>query len=355
MTTTTTEATGRMPSRWVALEDRDDAWNVLSRHQGLMGAGSGGKVDHLMTAQEVLDATDLNITVRKYPVHVDISPERDGNRLIRSKKYYMTGHEHGGELVIYGPVSDKYEIVQPVEALSIFDEVVAAHGEAYYSAAWNLPEKCRMGVTISMPEQIVVDPGGANDVLKQDLLGVNSFDGSTALLAVPIPSRIFCTNQLPSIMSNARKTGLSFKHTKTVAERARDARRILEASNAYFREWGERANRLAAKRMSDREFRTFLGKLEPFHVDPSMTELQTDRVVERIEEALVAWKAPHNENITGTRWGALNVVTEYMQWGRRVQGSPRTGTSADRQRAVGTLVHPTIQTVARQAVELLSA
>lgn len=352
---TDASATGTLPSRWVALEERDNPWNILGETSGMLGAGrkagDGGRtIESAMTAAEVLAATGLTMLIKKYPVHIDLSPGHDGSTMLRSQKYFMTGYEaDDGDIVQYGPVSDVYEITQPSVALEIFDEVIKAHDGAHYTAGWNLPEKCRMGVTIRLPETFRV----GDDELHAHMLGINSFDGGTALWGLPVWERIACRNQVPNLIRGARAAGFRFKHTKNVNTKAKDARELLSNTYAYFKDWEKIGGKLVTTAMTYRDFTKFLGKVTPFQHKEVETDLQKERVEQRINDAVAAWGAEHNANITGTAWGALNVVTEFAQWGREVKGSNRTGASATRQRAIGTMVHPDIEKWGRQALEAL--
>jgi phage/plasmid-like protein (TIGR03299 family) len=355
MTTTDITPAGA-PGRWVALEDRDNPWNILGQYQPLVGNSGGGTVEAAFTAEAALEATGLNFFVKKFPVHLDMSRNHDGSKMLHRKDLFVTGIEAAdGDLQSFGVVSDKYEIVQPAEALSVFDEIVGIVDGAHYSAAWYLPEKARMGVVIELPDVIHVDPGGADDRVTQHMLCQNSFDGSTGLAGVPIPTRLGCTNQVPFLLRSFKTSGFTFRHTKNVKSRATEARRLLETTLDYFASWDTLANSLYRQKMNDKAFERFLESCTPFKIEDTMGDLTKERVRQRRADAIEAWRAPHNENVTGTRWGALNVVTEYAQWGRTVQGSSRTGTDARRQRAIGTMVHPDIEKWGREALQVLAA
>lgn len=348
-----TETTEEGVRRWVATDDRDSPWNILGRTNGL-GAAKGGTVEGMLTADAVLTATGLHLPIRKYPVSIDTSTDRNGSQMVVTPKWWMTGYQLPGEdLVTFAPVSDKYEVVQPVEALSAFDEIALA-GDAPYVAGFNLPEKCMMGVVLKMPQEVVIDPEGANDRIPLYILGINSFDGSTGLKGIPIGERLFCTNQIPGLMRNARDNGFSFKHTRNVKGRAAEARANLAKTYEYFKFLQVVGDELYKQKVTDKEFERIISQLEPWAVKDDMGDLQKARAKDRQTEALNAWRAPHNENITGTKWGVLNVVTEYAQWGRVVQGSPRTGSTPERQRAIGTMVHPTVEGLGRKALDILA-
>lgn len=336
--------TPRQIGDWIAVTDRDLPWNTL----GHALPGDGRSVDRLLTAAEVLAMSNLDIEVRNVPVFT-----AEGTMV---PKVRVTGYDDPdtGDFHPFGAVSDRYEVVQPREALGFFDEVVASIDGAGYSAAWNMREKSMMGVTISLPQEIVVDPDGANDRTGLHLLGVNSFDGTTGISGVVTATRYFCLNQLNATLRNAKQR-FSFRHTSRVRTRAAEAAAMVGLVTDYAAELDSVANGLYALPMTDGQFERFLNRLPVFTPATDDTDLVKGRILERRGEAIEAWNAPHNENIKGTRWGALNVVAEWAEWGRRVNGSHRTGTDATRQRAIGTLVSPHATAPVNMALEILTA
>lgn len=344
---------------WIAVDERDFPWNTIGT--ALAGSkGKGKKVDHLMTAAEVLQATGLDIDVHKVPL-LDAST---GTKIPRMFATCYDDPDLGDRIYFGRSVSDKYEVVPPRETLAFFDGVIAAHEGAHYSAAWNMREKAMLGVTIQMPEQIVVDPGGADDRMSLHLLGINSFDGSAGLSGMVQATRWFCMNQVTPIIGRGGRHGkdgrmaknrFSMRHTKNIHTRTEEARALVGMSLDYATALDEFANRLHAKTMTDAQFDKFLANLAPFTVPAGATDIVKERVGERRDYAMAAWRAGHNANVTGTRWGALNVVAEFAEWGRNVKGSKRTGTDAIRQRAIGTMVHPTVGGLINAAATILAA
>jgi hypothetical protein len=199
-----------------------------------------------------------------------------------------------------------------------------------------------IGVTIQFPETIVVDPNGANDVLGLYGLGIGSFDGSSSIQLATTAARFWCMNQLPPSFKIGDKRvarTIAFKHTSGVMSRTAEARAAIGVSLNWAKEFDKIANGLYAKAMTDRQFQRFVATLPEFALDGSETDLKKRRIEDRRDELTAAWRAPHNGNITGTRWGAFNVLGEYADWGRTVHGSKRTGTDPVRQRAIGTMVN----------------
>jgi phage/plasmid-like protein (TIGR03299 family) len=326
---------------WVAITERDHPWNVL----GHTLTGDGKQVADLMTAADVLAGTGLDLTVEKMPVYL-----ADGTPV---PKVHVTGYAADDGYQMFGAVSDRYEVVQPAEALAFFDQVVANVDGAHYSAAWNMREKSMMGVTIAMPEdEIVVDPNGANDRVGIHLLGVNSFDGSTGLQGAVVATRWFCMNQLTSSLRGAERR-FTLRHTRNVRDRVEEAAHFIDGARDYIGALGDAAHNLYELPVGEDRFARILDRLPMFHPTKDMSVLVRERTEERRAEITEAWNAPHNANVTGTGWGVLNVVAEYTQWGRTVRGSARTGTDPVRQRAIGTLVSPHVTHPVDRTLELL--
>lgn len=337
---------------WVAVDSRDYPWNTIGT--ALAGHGDGRTVDHLMTAREALTATGLDITILKVPV-------RDAETGAGIPRMFATAtDEPDGTRRYFAAVSDKYEVVQPVETLTFYDEVLAQKDGAHYSATWVMREKAMMGVTIELPEAIVVDPGGADDGIDGHILGWNSFDGQTGLGGALLFTRWFCLNQMVPAIKSARRSW-SLRHARNVRRRAADAASVIGISANYTKALDELANNLYRLPVNDRAFEALLQKIPapqgdgpgPWGLDGTESDVVRRRVLERRTDALAAWRAPHNANIAGTAWGALNVIGEFAEWGRTVNGSHRNDTDPVRQRAIGTLVHSGVRRPVDQAAAIL--
>lgn len=309
---------------FVKTTERDMPWNVLGKTVTHDGA---------MTAAEALKLSGMDYTIEK---HQALVTDPVTGKTTPIANAFVTGYVDGDSFEMMGMVSDKYRVVQPAEAFGFVDEVLALHDGAHYSSVWTMKEKRQMGVTVEFPEHIVVDPNGAADRLGVYGLGVNSFDGSTGLQFVATTTRFFCMNQLNPALKGARR-GFCLKHTSGVMTRVQDAREALGVTMTYAAELDAVANALYGAKFTDRQFARLVR--EVFPITDDMGDLAKSRMTERHESIIATWEADHNANITGTKWGALNVMGEWADWGRKVNGSPRTGTDPVRQRAIGTMVN----------------
>lgn len=336
---------------WVA--KRDMPWNTIGTALKSANDEGGTETDHLMTAEEALQLAGLDFDVKKVAVK---DAETD---LIIPKLFstYMDDDKEEGGRFYFAGVTDVYEPVRPARALSAFDEIMSQLDGTHYSAVWAMREKSQMGVTVEFPEHIVIDPKGAADEVGLYGIGGNSFDGSTGLWFGPSAMRFFCMNQYNPNVGHGVRRSFSRKHTKNVTSREaiETAKEAIGITQAWGAEFDKQANALFATTCSTDRFQTLISQLKPFKLDPnSDSDLVAARKRQRLEEATAAWESPHNENITKTMWGAFNVMTEWADWGRTVNGSPRTGTDSVRQRAIGTLVNATVSGYKQKAWEMVT-
>ena len=137
------------------------------------------------------------------------------------------------------------------------------------------------------------------------------------------PFRLACLNGMMLPLDGAERTWKA-RHTANLDARLADARRTLGIAWRYYDELEELGGRLIRERMSAAEFERFLAQLVPLpEPRPDATNGgRAVRNVERVREAIAtAYRAtPDLANITGTRWGALQAVTAYVD---HVAADPR--------------------------------
>jgi phage/plasmid-like protein (TIGR03299 family) len=143
----------------------------------------------------------------------------------------------------------------------------------------------------------------------------NGHDGGLAVTVSVAPFRLACLNGMLLPLADAQRIWKA-RHTANVEAKLADARRTLGIAWRYYNELEELGGRLIRERMSAGEFERFLARLVPLpEAKPDHTEGgRAVRNVERVREAIRAANraAPDLENVRGTRWGALQAVTAYV-------------------------------------------
>jgi hypothetical protein len=116
-------------------------------------------------------------------------------------------------------------------------------------------------------------------------------------------------------LANAERTWKA-RHTANIDARLTDARRSLGIAWRYYDEFEEVGGRLLRERLDEREFDRFLTQLVPLPpVRPDATVGgRAVRNAERVREAIrSAYRTADDlADIRGTRWGALQAVTAYV-------------------------------------------
>lgn len=179
----------------------------------------------------------------------------------------------------------------------------------------------------------------------------NGHDGGTSVSMRITPLRLVCLNGMLLPVKDMVRTWKA-RHTRSVRGRVDDARVALQIAWTYYDELEELGNKLVAKKVNDKAFRTFLDRLVP--LTPQMEADQDCRAAKNRDEAIQAitgyWNGENLANVKGTAWGALQAVGEYADWDRPVRNTTRT--TAEENRFVRVTKESKIKD---RAVELLVA
>jgi phage/plasmid-like protein (TIGR03299 family) len=143
----------------------------------------------------------------------------------------------------------------------------------------------------------------------------NGHDGGLAVTVSVAPFRLARLNGMLLPIAGAQRTWKA-RHTANVEAKLADARRTLGIAWRYYDELEEIGGRLIRERIGESEFERYLARLVPL---PEPRPDRSDggravRNVKRVREAIrTAYRtAPDLTDINGTRWGALQAVTAYV-------------------------------------------
>lgn len=270
--------------------------------------GLGTIVEEQLTAADALRESGLDWKVEKHPIFV----EGESGSYVEVPGKYANRRDSDGRVL--GVVGEQYQILQNEDAFSFADALVDS-GDAKYETAGSLRDGRRVWLMMTLPEGVKV----AGDDIDIFIALANSHDGSQAVTVMATPIRVVCQNTLNLAIGQAKRTW-SVRHTASMDGRLDEARRALELTFDYAEEFAKVGEELAAEKISDGRFERIVEEL-------------TD--VEKHAEGILATyqTSPNLEDIRGTKWGALNAVGEYFDWGRNTRSqearlkSSLTGTS----------------------------
>jgi phage/plasmid-like protein (TIGR03299 family) len=143
----------------------------------------------------------------------------------------------------------------------------------------------------------------------------NGHDGGLAVTVSVAPFRLACLNGMLLPLADTQRTWKA-RHTANVEAKLADARRTLGIAWRYYDRLEELGARMIGERIGEGEFERFLTRLVPLP-EPKPDRSDGGRAVrnaERVREAIrTAYRTASDlDDIRGTRWGALQAVTAYV-------------------------------------------
>jgi phage/plasmid-like protein (TIGR03299 family) len=281
--------------------------------------GLGAVLDHTpSTIAEAINASGLGWRVEREPIAIDRSDVTTVDDWGLPRCEGITGwwaNVRQDTREVLGIVGERYRIVQNVEAFQFVDQLIGS--SMHFETAGSLHGGRRVWVLARLPEHIEV--GG--DPVRPYVLLMNSHDGSTAVVAASTPVRVVCMNTLNWGLERARQKH-SIRHTEGIREHVHQARRVLDLSIDYYRQFKHAGDQLATERFSEAQLRRVLDELYPSGIDDAAgdrSRQSREQTKLRITELFV--HGDTQGNASGTKWAAVNAIIEYADWLRPVSAS----------------------------------
>lgn len=213
---------------------------------------------------------------------------------------------------LLGDASDNYSIMQNEELFEF---------GALFGQRWETAGAIKNGTvvfgTLALETETVIDPTGANDVIKQYLMLTTSHDGTLALIVGVTPIRVVCQNTLNMALPGL-KSRIKLRHTKTMSERLEKAKLTAEFAVKYMHKFNDDAKELFEAPVNDNEFWAIVNTLNPEPEDNKKGS--RTKWTKKTDAIMELWNGATQANIAGTGWAALNALTEEQQWNRSVYG-----------------------------------
>jgi phage/plasmid-like protein (TIGR03299 family) len=267
------------------------------------------------TIAEAIEQSGLGWRVEREPIAVDRGDAATADDWWMPRCEQITGwwaNVRQDTREVLGIVGDRYRIVQNVEAFQFVDQLIGS--AMHFETAGSLNGGRRVWVLARLPEHIEV--GG--DPVRPYVLLMNSHDGSTAVVAASTPIRVVCQNTLNWGLNRARQK-YSIRHTKKIREHVHQARRVLEFSVDYYKQFKQTGDLLASERFTEGQLRRVLDELYPSGLDDvagALTRRSRQQTKQRIAELFLHGDTQGNS--PGTKWVAVNAIIEHSDWLRGV-------------------------------------
>ena len=254
--------------------------------------GLGKIVENALTSKEAIEYSGLNWEVNSNPIY-----DLNGKEI-----YGFKANTRSTDDSVLGIVTDKYKIVQNIEAFDFTDNLLD-EGMTYETAG-----SLKNGKTIwllgKMPERKIV-----GDQFEPYICFTNSHDGTGAIKIAMTPIRVVCANTLNMALSGAKRMW-STKHMGNMEAKLLEARHTLGLANHYLDKLETEADRLANTTMNEDEVMKALDEMFPLGDDAS--DRQKQNVNSAKEGIMYCMIRPDLVQFLNTKWGFINAVSDFV-------------------------------------------
>lgn len=285
---------------------RESAWHQLGDFQA----------DRLLTVSEALDRAHLaGWDVHGVPSGALLKPGLDGWVSVPKRHYPVRTSPFNGELEVLGnqTVGQGFAFFQNENLATFAEDIAGLFGdEQVVSAAGSLMRGTRAFITLALEGFTVL----GEDAHEQWLTVMNGHDGRMNLIGFTGAVRVVCKNTADWALQ-ATTNRVQVRHSGDMPAKATEAAKVLTVARDWAAEYGKLAEELAAQKLTDLTFSkivraNFVAK--PAADASSRTKAARDRDFDTIMYNFR--ESPTTEVGRGTKWAALNAITEWAEWGR---------------------------------------
>lgn len=214
-------------------------------------------------------------------------------------------------------VGGRYKVVQNEDLFAFADNILSEHEGVRWETAGSIKGGKVVFGAMSLDREIVIDPSGVNDKVNTYLLVHTSHDGSTAVQASVTPVRVVCENTLNMALKGTKQT-YKIRHTQTVEGKIAVAREALGLAYKHIDAFEAEAKALYKTEITKATFNDIVATIYPMPENDSKGSLKKwESKIDLIDEI---YSGPTNSMIAGTAWGAVNAITERLDWYRKSRG-----------------------------------
>ena len=261
---------------------------------------------------ELANLHDWNVRLEEVVIPDGFSSDKTYNYVARTNPFDKNQTD------ILGVVGERYRILQNEELFDFGDALLDGGGR--WETAGSIKGGRQVFGSLALERETILDPSGVSDKVNTYLLVNTSHDGSIAIQASVTPVRVVCANTLNLALGSGvgrnRTTKQSYKirHTQTAQGKIQAAREALGLANAYMDEFDKLAQEMIQREITQDKFIEIVNAAYPLPEENKKGAVSKwNTKIELIEEI---YTGPYNHTIAGTAWGALNALTERLDWHR---------------------------------------
>lgn len=267
---------------------------MLNRELPYMNAYGTIDISDATTVEEALNLAGMDWEVTSSKIY-----DESGNEIPRFRANIKS--DDGATL---GIVSDQYKIVQNVDALDFVNEL-PKEGDFEFDRAGVFRGGRSMWVMGKLPTINILGDDVSNNVVF-----VNSHDGSSGVKVMMTPIRLICSNMINFATRKADRIW-SAKHTTKITTKLEEARYTLQLANNYVAALNEEADMLANKSVTESQIEAIIDAMFP--VDYStVTQRKINNIVLFKNNFFSCYNEDDIKKFKGSAWGAINAMADLI-------------------------------------------
>ena len=281
--------------------------------------GLGTIVMEAPTSADALRLAGLDWNVVQEPVYTGY------NEMVKGYKANVRSTDRK----VLGVVSDRYKVVQNVDAFSFTDELLGKG--VRYETAGSLQEGRKVWLLARLPREYII----AGERISPYLVFSNIHDGSGSVKVAVTPVRVVCNNTLNLALDSAKRS-FSMVHTGNIHDKIQEAKDTLFLAEKYMDSLGMEFEQLRRQKMTDAQVKGYIGMLLP--MEDNATPIQSKNTIRfRKDMERRYYDAPDLKKVGNNAYRFINAVSDFAThaeplrrtanykknlFGRTVDGNP---------------------------------
>lgn len=269
--------------------------------------GLGTVFNEELSTQEMLELANLqdwNVRLEEVEPPATLTSDKNYFYVVRNNPVIENQND------VLGIVGERYNVLQNEQ---LFDFADAMLDGGRWETAGSLRGGRVVFGSLALDRETVLDPNGVADKINTYLIVNTSHDGSISIQASVTPVRVVCANTLNFALRSVKQT-FKIRHTQTASGKVQSAKTALGIANAYMDDFSVMANKMIQTELSAKQFNDILLTAYPKPDKDSKQALT--KWTNKIDMLNDIYTGEFNHMISGNAWGALNAMTERIDWFR---------------------------------------
>ena len=255
--------------------------------------GLGIIVKEAPASADAIRLAGLDWTVVQEPIYTNFSKLVEGYR----------ANVRSSDRKVLGVVSDRYRVVQNVDAFSFTDELLGKG--VRYETAGSLQEGRKVWLLARLPREYII----AGERISPYLVFSNTHDGSGSVKVAITPVRVVCNNTLNLALSTAKRS-FSMVHTGNIRDKIQEAKDTLFMAEEYMDCLAVEFEKLRRQKITDKQVREYIELLLPMEKAP--TPIQSKNIIRLRKDMMKRYyDAPDLQKVGNNAYRFINAVSDF--------------------------------------------